>query len=80
MLAPFVLDLLIACTLLLLAGWANQFLVRGKPVGDVAHPGIGALQPDQLRQSMVKRDVFFICSPCAANGEWLFTLEDPEQN
>jgi hypothetical protein len=33
MLAPFIIDLLFCCSLLLLAGWASEAILVGKPAG-----------------------------------------------
>jgi hypothetical protein len=33
MLAPFIIDLLFCCAVLLLAGWASESILVGKPAG-----------------------------------------------
>lgn len=78
MLAPFVLDLLIACTLMLLAGWASD--VMGRWIG-VARPASSTAAPTALGQCrQIDRDGFTVCEFCGMSGDWLFKLDHPERN
>jgi hypothetical protein len=78
MLAPFVQDLLIACTVLLLAAWANDVIVRwiglARQVGSPAAP----VPLEQRRRS--DRDGLSACGASGLSGDWLFKLDHSERN
>jgi hypothetical protein len=78
MLAPFVTDLLIACTALLLAGWANE-MVAGW-VG-VARP-TGSRGPHRAfdRRRSIDDDGLSACGRSRLSEEWLLKLDHPERH
>jgi hypothetical protein len=78
MLAPFVLDLLIACTLLLLAGWANDAVVRWISVARQA--GSTAAPMALNRHRATDRDGLTSCATGGMSGDWLFKLDYSERN
>jgi hypothetical protein len=78
MLAPFVQDLLIACTMLLLAAWANDVIFRW--VGFARHTGstVAPMALDQRRG--INRDGLTACGARGISGDWLFKLDHSERN
>jgi hypothetical protein len=77
MLAPFVLDLLIACTLLLLAGWANDVIVRWISVARHAGSPAAPLAFDRRRR--IDRDGFTVGEIYGMSGDWQFKLNHRER-
>ena len=78
MLAPFVQDLLIACTALLLAAWANDVIARW--VGFVRRAGSTVAPMASKRPRRIDRDGLTACGASGMSGDWLLTLEHPERN
>jgi hypothetical protein len=79
MLAPFVLNLLISCSLLLLAGWT----------GDTISAWVGvARRTDASNRAQRKAENgrrldhtgMTACTSCGASGEWLWKIDHPELN
>ncbi len=78
MLAPFVQELLITCTFLLLAGWANDVLVRW--IGYARHGGSAAAPMGLDQRRRTDRDGLTACGACGMSGDWLFKLDHSERN
>jgi hypothetical protein len=78
MLAPFVLDLLIACTLMLLAGWVGDVMARWIGIARHADPSAASVALNQRRGIDPKR--LAVCEFCEMSGDWLFKLDHPERN
>jgi hypothetical protein len=78
MLAPFVQDLLIACTVLLLAAWANDVIVRW--IGFARHAGSTAAPMASAQPHRINRNALTVCRPSGMSGDWLFTLDHSERN
>ena len=80
MLAPFVQDLLIACTALLLAAWANNTIVRWM---GLARHAVSTAAPVALeqRRGMDRDNTNVACGlSSGVSGDWLFKLEHSEWN
>jgi hypothetical protein len=77
MLAPFVLDLLIACTLMLLAGWVCDVMARW--LGVARHTGSSA-ERAVVDQHGIDHNRLSFCEFCGMSGDWLFKLEHPDRN
>lgn len=78
MLAPFVLDLLIASTFLLLAAWANDVIVRR--IGFARQAGSPAAPMASEQRGRTDRDGLTACGACGMSGDWLFKLDHSERN
>lgn len=78
MLAPFVLDLLIACTLMLLAGWVGDVIARW--IGVVRHSGSTAAPAALNLKHGIDRNRLPDCEFSGMSGDWLFKLDHPDQN
>ena len=78
MLAPFVRDLLIACTFMLLAAWVNDVVVRWISVG--YHPGSARAPRPVNRRRTTDADRLTIGEFCGISGKWLFEADHPERN
>ena len=78
MLAPFVQDLLIACTVMLLAGWANDVIVRW--IGFARHAGSPAAPTDFQRRHRVDRDNLNVRGLAGLSGDWLYKLDHSDRN
>jgi hypothetical protein len=78
MLAPFVQDLLIACTVLLLVAWANDVIVRW--VGFARRAGSTATPVASRQRRGIDRDGLTACGASGLSGDWLFKLEHSERN
>jgi hypothetical protein len=78
MLAPFVLNLLITCSLLLLAGWT----------GDTISTWVGAARRTDNRELQriaesgrrIDHTTLSACAPCGTSGDWLWKIDRPELN
>ena len=78
MLAPFVLNLLISCSLLLLAGWS----------GDVISSWVAVARRTDTRESQRNVDsrrridhaALTACTSSGMSGEWLWKIDTPELN
>jgi hypothetical protein len=78
MLAPFVLNLLITCSLLLLAGWT----------GDTIVSWVGAARRTDTRESLriaesgrrIDHATLTACTSSGMSGEWLWKIDHPELN
>ena len=79
MLAPFVLNLLISCSLLLLAGWTgdtiSSWIAVARHTGDA---------PESQRNGESRRRIdhaaLTACTSCGTSGEWLWKIDHPELN
>ncbi len=78
MLAPYVTDLLFACTLLLLAGWAQDVMTRW--VNVAGHADSAAASGAFDRHGRFDRDAYNVCGLCGLTEDWLFKMEHPERN
>jgi hypothetical protein len=78
MLAPFVTDLLIACTFLLLAGWANE--VAAGWLGVARQTGSRDAHGVFNRRRRIDDDGLSVCGSCGLSGDWLFKLDHPERH
>ena len=78
MLAPFVLNLLISCSLLLLAAWTC----------DVISTWVGIARRTDSHESQrtvelgrrIDHAVLTACTPSGTSGEWLWKFDSSERN
>jgi hypothetical protein len=78
MLAPFVTDLLLACTFLLMAGWANEAIARW--IGVSRRTSSATVPAPVGDRRTFDRDDYMVCGSCGLSGDWLFKLDHPERN
>ena len=78
MLAPFVLQLVAACTFMLVAGWAGDLMARWIGVTRTAGPAVSSRAFDQHRR--IEGKGITVCGACGTSGEWLFPFDHPERN
>jgi hypothetical protein len=78
MLAPFVGDLLVACTFMLLAAWVNNVVVRWISVG--YQSGSAHVPRAVNRRRTTDADRLTIGEFCGISGKWLFEADHPERN
>jgi hypothetical protein len=78
MLAPFATELLIACSILLFAGWANEVMAGWLGIARQA------TAPSVHRASDHPQGIeihgFTMSGTSGLCGNWLFRLEHPERN
>jgi hypothetical protein len=78
MLAPFVGDLLVACTFMLLAAWVNNVVVRWISGG--YQSGSTRVPRAVNRRRTTDADRLTIGEFCGISGKWLFEADHPERN
>jgi hypothetical protein len=78
MLAPFVTDLLIVCSFLLLAGWANEMMARW--LGPVGRAGSSAAFRSLDRRREINDDGLRVCGSYGLFGDWQFKVDHRERN
>ncbi len=78
MLAPFVLNLLIACSLVLLVGWTGDTISTW--VGVVRRSDTGEAQRNAESRRRIDRATLTACTSCGTSGEWLWKIDHPELN
>jgi hypothetical protein len=72
MLAPFVLNLLIACSLLMLIGWIGDLTAR--------RIGIARRGRSPVMHRPLYRDGYAVYGPSGWSGEWPLEVNHPERN
>jgi hypothetical protein len=78
MLAPFVLNLLISCSLLLLAAWTCD--VISTRVGIARRTDSHESQRTVELGRRIDHAVLTACTPSGTSGEWLWKLDSSERN
>jgi hypothetical protein len=76
MLAPFVLNLLITCSLLLLAGWTGDTISNW--VGAARRTDTRESQPDAETGRRIDHATLTACTSCGTSGEWLWKIDHRE--
>jgi hypothetical protein len=77
MLAPFVQDLLIACTLMLLVGWVGD--VMGRWIGVAGHARSAATSANIDSRRRLSGNAFTVCGSCGSSGDWVFNIDHSER-
>jgi hypothetical protein len=78
MLAPFVLNLLISCSLLLLVAWTGDVISTW--VGIARRTDSHESQRTVERGRRIDHAVLTACTPSGTSGEWLLKFDRSERN
>jgi hypothetical protein len=79
MLAPFVLNMLISCSLLLLAGWTGDTISNW--VGVARRTDVSSKAPRKVESGRrLDHAALTACTSCGMSGEWLWKTDHPELN
>lgn len=76
MLAPFILNMLISCSLLLLAGWTGD--VISSWVGDARRAGAHEPQRNVDIRRRIDHAALTACTSSGLSGEWLWKIDSSE--
>ena len=79
MLAPFALNLLISCSLLLLAGWTGDTISAWVGVARRASASSMAQRNAENRQRL-DHSALTACTSCGTSGDWLRKIDRCELN
>jgi len=78
MLAPFVLNLLVSCSLLLLAGWTGDVISNWVAIARGAAAGNSQEKVESRRR--IDHAALTACTSCGTSGEWFWKIDHPELN
>ena len=78
MLAPFVLNMLISCSVLLLAGWTGDVISAW--INGARHTDASELPRSVADRRRIDHAALTACTSCGTSGEWLWKIDAPELN
>jgi hypothetical protein len=79
MLGPFVLNLLISCSLLLLAGWTGDTIATW--VGVARRSDVSSKAQRKVETGRrLDHAALTACTSCGTSGDWMWKIDHPELN